>query len=113
MLDQLYRWKNKQIRDQVAVVNGDNSPTILLKNARFLHSVLRRWMTGNIWIHNDRIVYVGEESPEKTTDCEIVDCSGLTLVPGYIEPHVHPFQLYNPQTFARHAASKWYDNNHQ
>ena len=75
MLDQLYRWKNKQIRDQVAVVNGDNSPTILLKNARFLHSVLRKWMTGNIWIHNDRIVYVGEESPEVTTDCEIVDCS--------------------------------------
>ena len=76
----------------------------VLKNARFLHSVLRRWMTGNIWIHNDRIVYVGEELPEVTTDCEIVDCSGLTLVPGYIEPHVHPFQLYNPQTFARHAA---------
>ncbi|MCM3110590.1 adenine deaminase C-terminal domain-containing protein [Lederbergia lenta] len=104
MLDQKYRWKNKQIRSQVAVVNGKKAPTKLLINARFLHSVLRKWIIANIWIHNDRIVYIGEELPKLTTDCEIVDCSGFTLVPGYIEPHVHPFQLYNPQTFARYAS---------
>ncbi|CAM3883273.1 adenine deaminase C-terminal domain-containing protein [Lederbergia lenta] len=104
MLDQKYRWKNKQIRGQVAVVNGKKAPTKLLINARFLHSVLRKWIIANIWIHNDRIVYIGEELPKLTTDCEIVDCSGFTLVPGYIEPHVHPFQLYNPQTFARYAS---------
>ncbi|NNU97840.1 amidohydrolase family protein, partial [Anoxybacillus sp. EFIL] len=26
------------------------------------------------------------------------------LVSGYIEPHAHPFQLYNPQTLAEYAA---------
>ncbi|MBS4206136.1 adenine deaminase C-terminal domain-containing protein [Lederbergia citrea] len=104
MLNQKYRWKNKQIREQVAVMNGKKSPTILLKNARFLHSVLKKWLIANIWIYNDRIIYVGEELPESTKNCEVVDCTGLTLVPGYIEPHVHPFQLYNPQSFSRYAA---------
>ncbi|MGE8207714.1 adenine deaminase C-terminal domain-containing protein [Heyndrickxia sp. NPDC080065] len=104
MLDQRYRWKNKQIREHVAVISGKKSPTLLLKNARYLHSIFRKWMKGHIWIYEDRIVYTGEELPEDTTNCEIVDCSGLTLVPGYIEPHVHPFQLYNPQSFARYAS---------
>ncbi|KYD10235.1 adenine deaminase C-terminal domain-containing protein [Heyndrickxia sporothermodurans] len=104
MLDQRYRWKNKQIRDHVAVVSGKKSPTLLLKNARYLHSMFRKWMNGHIWIYEDRIVYTGDELPENTTNCEVIDCSGLTLVPGYIEPHVHPFQLYNPQSFARYAS---------
>lgn len=104
MLDQRYRWKNKQIRDHVAIVSGHKSPTLLLKNARFLHSILRKWIVGNIWIHDDRIVYAGDKMPENIHDCEVMDCKGLTLVPGYIEPHVHPFQLYNPQTFARYAS---------
>ncbi|MBL5766773.1 MULTISPECIES: adenine deaminase C-terminal domain-containing protein [Heyndrickxia] len=104
MLDQRYRWKNKQIRDHVAVVSGKKSPTLLLKNARYLHSMFRKWMNGHIWIYGDRIVYTGDELPENTANCEVIDCSGLTLVPGYIEPHVHPFQLYNPQSFARYAS---------
>ncbi|MBS4209580.1 adenine deaminase C-terminal domain-containing protein [Bacillus sp. FJAT-50079] len=104
MIEQKYRWKNKQIRKQVAVIDGKESPTLLLKNARFLHSVLRIWMTAHIWIYKDRIIYIGEELPDATQDCEIIDCSEYTLVPGYIEPHVHPFQLYNPQTFSRFAA---------
>ncbi len=102
-MDQKFRWKNKQIREQVSVLNGQNSPTILLKNARFLHSVLRTWMVANIWILRDRIVYVGEELPQKIENCEVIDCTGLTLVPGYIEPHVHPFQLYNPLELSRFA----------
>ncbi|KZO01280.1 adenine deaminase C-terminal domain-containing protein [Pseudobacillus badius] len=103
MLEQRHQWKNKQLREHVAVINGDLSPTLVLKNARFLHSALNQWMTANIWVYEDRIVYAGEEMPENHRG-EIYDCSGKTLVPGYIEPHVHPFLLYNPQSFAEYAA---------
>ncbi|WP_338752962.1 adenine deaminase C-terminal domain-containing protein [Bacillus sp. FJAT-52991] len=103
MLEQRYRWKNRQLRAHVSVVNGEISPTLVLTNARFLHSILKQWVTANIWIYEDRIVYVGEELPESKGSYEIYDCHGKTLVPGYIEPHVHPFLLYNPQTFAEYA----------
>jgi len=104
VLEQRYRWKNKHLREHVSVLDGKLSPTILLKNARYLNQTFRKWMTANIWIYNDRIVYVGDMLPEKTNNCEVVDCTGLLLVPGYIEPHAHPFQLYNPHSFARYAS---------
>ena len=105
MSEQLYRWKNRQLREQAAVLDHKKSPTLVLKNARYLHSIFRKWMTANIWIYEDRIVYVGDKLPENlSNNCEVVDCSKWTLVPGYIEPHVHPFQLYNPQTFAEYAS---------
>ncbi|MBE4907349.1 adenine deaminase [Bacillus luteolus] len=104
MLDQRYRWKNKQLREHVAVLDGKKSPSLLLKNATYLNQALRKWITANIWIYEDRIVYVGDMLPGQTENCEIVDCDGLFLVPGYIEPHAHPFQLYNPHSFAQYVS---------
>ncbi|WML57993.1 adenine deaminase C-terminal domain-containing protein [Neobacillus sp. PS2-9] len=105
MLEQRYRWKNKNLRMHVSVLDGKTSPTILLKNALFLNQTFRQWMRANIWIYDDRIVYVGENLPAHLDEkCEIIDCTNEILVPGYIEPHAHPFQLYNPLTFAAYAS---------
>jgi adenine deaminase len=103
-MEQRFRWKNKQLRDHVAVLDGTLSPTILLKNATYLNQTFRKWMTANIWIYKDRIVYVGEKLPALTTNCETIDCSEGYIVPGYIEPHAHPFKLYNPHSLATYAS---------
>ncbi|MFI8684184.1 adenine deaminase C-terminal domain-containing protein [Rossellomorea sp. NPDC077527] len=103
-MDQRYRWKNKQLREHVQVLNGELSPSLLLKNATYLHSTLKKWVQGHIWVYGDRIVYTGDQLPENLEKCEIVDCDSQYLVPGYIEPHVHPFQLYNPQSFSKYAS---------
>jgi adenine deaminase len=104
MLEQRYRWKNKHLRMHVSVLEGKTSPTLLLKNALYLNQTFRKWMRGNIWIYEDRIIYVGENMPSYIEDCEIIDCTNEILVPGYIEPHAHPFQLYNPLTLAAYAS---------
>lgn len=104
MLEQRYRWKNKHLRMHVSVLDGKTSPTILLKNALYLNQTFRLWMRANIWIYDDRIVYVGENLPSYIENCEIIDCTNEILVPGYIEPHAHPFQLYNPHTLAAYAS---------
>ncbi|MGG1401479.1 adenine deaminase C-terminal domain-containing protein [Bacillus salipaludis] len=104
MLEQRYRWKNKHLRTHVSVLEGRTSPTILLKNALYLNQAFRQWMRANIWIYDDRIVYVGENLPAKIKNCEVIDCTNEILVPGYIEPHAHPFQLYNPHTLAEYAS---------
>ncbi|MEH7012507.1 adenine deaminase C-terminal domain-containing protein [Neobacillus niacini] len=104
MLEQRYRWKNKHLRMHVSVLDGKTSPTILLKNALYLNQTFRQWMRANIWIYEDRIVYVGENLPPKLENCEIIDCTNEILVPGYIEPHAHPYQLYNPHTLAAYAS---------
>lgn len=99
-----YRWSSMQIRKQVDVIDGRIQPHIVLTNATYLNAYIRQWVTANIWIYEDRIVYVGEQLPKQTTGYELVDCKGQFLVPGYMEPHAHPYQLYNPQTLANYAA---------
>ncbi|MCQ6281589.1 adenine deaminase C-terminal domain-containing protein [Bacillus sp. EB600] len=98
-----YRWSNNQIRKQVGVLDGVIHPHIIFKNATYLNTYLQQWLVANIWIYEDRIVYVGENFPEHIDGCEVIDCQDQFLVPGYIEPHAHPCQLYNPLTLAKHA----------
>ncbi|MFC4618979.1 adenine deaminase C-terminal domain-containing protein [Camelliibacillus cellulosilyticus] len=99
-------WDIQALRKQTAVVNGIEAPTKVLRDAEFLNAYTKQWERGNIWILDDRIVYVGERLPEVTDRTDIIDCSKLTAVPGYIEPHAHPFQLYNPYTLAKYAAGR-------
>ncbi|MGO4890348.1 adenine deaminase C-terminal domain-containing protein [Anaerobacillus sp. MEB173] len=103
MGDQNYRWSNKQIRNHVAVIDNERSPHLILKNATYLNTYLDQWVVANIWIYEDRIVYVGENLPEDAEETEVIDCQGQYVVPGYIEPHCHPYQLCNPVTFAKYA----------
>lgn len=103
MNEHLYRWRNRQLREHVAVIDGKLPPTKVLTNATYLNVYLKKWLTANIWIYDDRIVYVGDDLPKKSTNTEFVNCEGQYLVPGYIEPHAHPFQLYNPQSLADYA----------
>lgn len=104
MLEQGQFWRNKLLRDHVAVIDGKLAPTIVFHNSTYLNMYTKRWEEANIWVYQDRIVYVGDLMPEKTDGTEMVDCLGQYLVPGYIEPHAHPFQLYNPEDLAMHAA---------
>ncbi|MDX5475619.1 MAG: amidohydrolase family protein [Bacillaceae bacterium] len=104
MMEQKYKWSNKKIREHVSVIDGSIAPTIVLQNATYLNVFLKSWLKANIWIYEDRIIYVGESLPTNDINTEYVDCSTYFLVPGYIEPHVHPFQLYNPLSFAQYAS---------
>ncbi|QWH01448.1 adenine deaminase [Bacillus mycoides] len=98
-----FRWSNTHLREHVEVIDGTRSPHILFKNATYLNSYMREWVQANIWIYDDRIIYVGEKLPEQIHECEVVDCDGKYVVPSYIEPHAHPYQLYNPETLANYA----------
>ncbi|MDC3414193.1 amidohydrolase family protein [Aquibacillus sp. 3ASR75-11] len=104
MNEHRYRWRNRELRKHVAIIDGTVAPTLLLKNITYLNVFLKQWVRANIWIYQDRIVYVGDKLPNNTSGTEIVNYEGRYAVSGYIEPHVHPFQLYNPHQLAKYAA---------
>lgn len=104
MLDNGHFWRNRDLREHVAIIDGDISPTLILKNGTYLNTYTKQWLQAHIWIYNNRIIYVGDQLPTNTDMAKIVDCEGQYLVPGYIEPHAHPFQLYNPEELALTAA---------
>ena len=70
MDDRNYRWSNKQIRNHVEVLDEVKSPHIILKNATYLNTYLHQCVVSNIWIYEDRIVYVGENLPENSNGYE-------------------------------------------
>ncbi|MDL4842034.1 adenine deaminase C-terminal domain-containing protein [Aquibacillus rhizosphaerae] len=104
MNEHLYRWRNRELREHVAVIDGKFAPTLLLKNTTYLNVFLKQWIKAHIWIYQDRIVYVGDRLPENIMNTEIINCENQYIVPGYIEPHAHPFQLYNPHQLAKYAS---------
>ncbi|SDX96857.1 adenine deaminase [Evansella caseinilytica] len=100
-------WTKIEIRRQLDVIRGKTAPTKVIANAKWLNSFRKSWMEGNIWIYHDRIVYVGERFPDVITEStEIVDATNKYVVPGYIEHHAHPFQLYHPLTLAQYACER-------
>jgi adenine deaminase len=52
------------------------------------------WIDADVAIDGRRIAYVGPDAPGD----EVIDVYGKVLVPGYIEPHTHPWCLYSPSS---------------
>lgn len=105
MLESGQFWRNRELREHVAVVSNKLAPTIVLKNSTYLNVFTKQWLQANIWIFRDRIIYVGDAMPTNIEETDVIDCTGQYLVPGYIEPHAHPFHLYNPEELAYYAAT--------
>ena len=62
--------------------------------------------TGEIYLANvatrgERIAYVGVRDEMVGARTRVIDASGRVLVPGYIDPHVHPATLTTPAALAR------------
>lgn len=96
-------WRNKELREHVSIMDEKLAPTIILKNGVYLNVFTKKWIEANIWIYQDRIIYVGEDLPQNIDGVEVIDCLGQYLVPGYVETHAHPFQLYNAEELGFHA----------
>lgn len=48
-----------------------------------------KWQKANLSILGEKIAYIGDEIKDAK---EVIDCSGLNIIPGLIDPHVH-FEL--------------------
>jgi len=57
----------------------------------------------NVAINGKRIWYVGPSSDMVSEDTQVLDVGNRVLVPGYIDPHFHPWFIYNPISFGEEA----------
>ncbi|MDN3955173.1 adenine deaminase C-terminal domain-containing protein [Sporolactobacillus laevolacticus] len=81
--------------------------TMYFPNVNVLHVYSGIVQRENVWLCGDRIAYVGQDEPlisEKTEVCRLKDHQ--IMVPAYIEPHAHPFLLYNPLTLGSYLTEK-------
>lgn len=65
MSTQFLFWSKVELRRHQAVILGELAPTMVLKNATYLNTARHCWTKANIWIYDNRIVYVGTTCPRR------------------------------------------------
>src|SRR6266566_4056195 len=66
------------------------SPTLVLKHARILTmDAQRRIVDGDVAVAGDRIQAVGRTGGRAVAGARTLDCTGLVVIPGLIQAHIH------------------------
>jgi adenine deaminase len=87
----------EQAQQLLAVARGDGPAPLVLKNARVLNVFTGELLDQDIAICGDRIAGLGSYSGK-----EEIDLSGRTVVPGFIDGHMHlESSMVTPFEFAR------------
>ncbi|WP_241236300.1 adenine deaminase C-terminal domain-containing protein [Brevibacillus marinus] len=87
----------------IRTAKREQPATMWIKDGRILDVYLRKWREAQIVIAGERIAYVGDKEPLVDERTDIIEAGGYHVVPGYIEPHAHPFAWYNPHTLSEFA----------
>jgi len=74
----------------------DREPELLLEGGKVLNVYSGELLESNVAVKGERIWYVGPRSDSIGQKTLRLDVSQKMLVPGYVEPHCHPWNVYNP-----------------
>jgi adenine deaminase len=94
--------ENKKSKGRFASLSR-NKENILLKGGTILNVYSGELLKMDIAIKGERIWYVGPSSDVVSGDTQVLDVGNKVLVPGYIDPHFHPWFTYNPVSFGEEA----------
>ena len=83
------------------VARGAAPADLYVRGGTLLNVYTGELYPANIAARGERIAYVGVRDDMVGARTRVVDASGGVLVPGYIDPHVHPATLTGPAALAR------------
>lgn len=81
-------------------------PDLLIRGARIWNSYTGEVLPGDIAVCADRIAKVGPWNGTLATDTVLIEADGRVAVPGYIEPHTHPWPFANPLSLGEAAVCR-------
>jgi adenine deaminase len=79
---------------------------LFLKGGTILNVYSGELLQANIVVRNEKIVYVGQLEHEAGEETRILELKGKFVVPGYVEPHFHPWDIYNPLSVGEEACKR-------
>jgi len=90
-------------RRLTAVARGAAPADLYVRGGTLLNVYTGELYPANVAVRGERIAYVGSRTDMVQATTTVVDASGRVLVPGYIDPHVHPAHVITPSALARHV----------
>ena len=88
----------KQQEEQERSSRQGQEADLFLEGARVLNVYSGELLKSNVAVKGEKIWYVGPRSDPIGERTLRLDMSCKVLVPGYVEPHCHPWNIYNPVT---------------
>jgi adenine deaminase len=92
-----------QRRRLTAVARGARAADLFVRGGTLLNVYTGELYAANVAIAGAHTAYVGSRTDMVGPRTMVVDATGRLLVPGYIDPHVHPAHLVTPSALARHV----------
>jgi adenine deaminase len=92
-----------QRRRLTAVARGEAPADLYVRGGTLLNVYTGEIYPANVAVAGERIAYVGSRDDMVGPRTRTLDAAGRILVPGYIDPHVHPAHLVTPSGLARHV----------
>lgn len=89
-------------RRLTAVARGAVPADLYLRGGTLLNVYTGEIYPANVAITRERIAYVGERDDMVGARTRVLEVGGRVLVPGYVDPHVHPAHVVTPSALARH-----------
>lgn len=80
----------------IEVAKGKKPADLFVRGGRVVNVYSGEILPAHIAVCKDRIAYVGESEAAIGEDTIIVDAENRWVAPGFIEPHAHPWVVYNP-----------------
>jgi adenine deaminase len=88
-------------RRLIDVARGASPADLYVRGASLLNVYTGEIYPAAVAVKGERIAYVGPRDDMVGPRTRVVDATGQVLVPGYIDPHVHPATLTTPAALAR------------
>src|SRR2546421_524053 len=85
------------------VARGAGPADLVIRGGTLLNVYTGELYPANVALKGERIAYVGAREDMIGPRTTVLDARGRILVPGYIDPHVHPAHLTTPSALARFA----------
>jgi adenine deaminase len=92
----------RERRRLTAVARGEAPADLYVRGGTLLNVYTGEIYPANVAIAGERIAYVGLRDDMVGPRTATLDAAGRVLVPGYIDPHVHPAHMVTPSGLARH-----------
>jgi adenine deaminase len=90
-------------RALTAVARGRAHADVYVRGATLLNVYTGELYPAHVAIRGERIAYVGLRDDMVGPRTQVLEVTGRVIVPGYIDPHVHPAHVITPSAFARHV----------
>jgi adenine deaminase len=92
-----------QRRRLTAVARGAAVADLYVRGGTLLNVYTGELYLANVATLGERIAYVGLRDDMVSARTTVIEAAGHVLVPGYIDPHVHPAHVITPSALARHV----------